>query len=77
MGNNQGKDQVCRAGSMNVKADGKNIQLLGDAMSNNGSNPDNSAQFQAMCRVRKHRRHSKRQLVRQMLRNFVMLPAKP
>ena len=39
----EGKTKFVAPGSMNVKADGKNIQLLGDAMSNNGSNPDNSA----------------------------------
>lgn len=38
----EGKTKFVAPGSMNVKADGKNIQLLGDAMSNNGSNPDNS-----------------------------------
>ena len=27
---------------MNVKAEGKNIQLLGDAMTNNGGSPANS-----------------------------------
>jgi hypothetical protein len=30
-------------GSMDVKAEGKNVQLLGDAMTNNNSNPPNSA----------------------------------
>jgi uncharacterized Zn-binding protein involved in type VI secretion len=39
----EGKTKFVAPGSMNVKAEGKNIQLLGDAMSNNGSNPDNSA----------------------------------
>lgn len=37
-----GKTKFVAPGSMNVKAEGKNIQLLGDAMSNNG-NTDNSA----------------------------------
>lgn len=39
----EGKTKFVAPGSMNVKAEGKNIQLLGDAMSNNGSNPDNAA----------------------------------
>lgn len=39
----EGKTKFVAPGSMNVKAEGKNIQLLGDAMSNNGSNPTNSA----------------------------------
>lgn len=38
----EGKTKFVAPGSMNVKAEGKNIQLLGDAMTNNGSNPDNS-----------------------------------
>lgn len=38
----QGKTAFAAPGSMNVKAEGKNIQLLGDAMTNNGSNPNNS-----------------------------------
>lgn len=33
----QGKTKFVAPGSMNVKAEGKNIQLLGDAMTNNGS----------------------------------------
>jgi uncharacterized Zn-binding protein involved in type VI secretion len=33
----QGKTNFVAPGSMNVKAEGKNIQLLGDAMTNNGS----------------------------------------
>ena len=37
-----GKTKFVAPGSMNVKAEGKNIQLLGDAMTNNG-NQDNSA----------------------------------
>jgi uncharacterized Zn-binding protein involved in type VI secretion len=32
----EGKTQFVAPGSMNVKAEGKNIQLLGDAMTNNG-----------------------------------------
>jgi len=32
----QGKTEFVAPGSMNVKAEGKNIQLLGDAMTNNG-----------------------------------------
>lgn len=32
----QGRTEFVAPGSMNVKAEGKNIQLLGDAMSNNG-----------------------------------------
>lgn len=39
----QGKTKFVAPGSMTVKAEGKNIQLLGDAMTNNGRNPDNSA----------------------------------
>jgi uncharacterized Zn-binding protein involved in type VI secretion len=38
----QGKTKFVAPGSMNVKFEGKNVQLLGDAMSNNGSNPANS-----------------------------------
>lgn len=38
----EGKAKFVAPGSMNVKAEGKNIQLLGDAMTNNGSNPSNS-----------------------------------
>jgi len=38
----EGKTGFAAPGSMNVKAEGKNIQLLGDAMLNNGSNPYNS-----------------------------------
>lgn len=33
----QGKTKFVAPGSMDVKAEGKNIQLLGDAMTNNGS----------------------------------------
>jgi uncharacterized Zn-binding protein involved in type VI secretion len=32
----EGKTEFVAPGSMNVKAEGKNIQLLGDAMTNNG-----------------------------------------
>jgi uncharacterized Zn-binding protein involved in type VI secretion len=39
----EGKTGFAAPGSMNVKAEGKNIQLLGDAMTNNGSNPYNAA----------------------------------
>lgn len=38
-----GKTKFVAPGSMNVKAEGKNIQLLGDAMTNNGGSPANSA----------------------------------
>jgi hypothetical protein len=33
----QGKTKFVAPGSMDVKAEGKNIQLLGDAMTNNGT----------------------------------------
>lgn len=39
----QGKTEWLAPGSMDVKADGKNIQLLGDAMGNNGGSPVNAA----------------------------------
>jgi uncharacterized Zn-binding protein involved in type VI secretion len=39
----QGKTEFVAPGSMTVKAEGKNIQLLGDAMTNNGGSPANSA----------------------------------
>lgn len=39
----QGKTEWTAPGSMDVKAEGKNIQLLGDAMSNNGGSPANAA----------------------------------
>jgi len=39
----EGTTGFAAPGSMNVKAEGENIQLLGDAMMNNGSNPFNSA----------------------------------
>jgi uncharacterized Zn-binding protein involved in type VI secretion len=38
-----GKTKFVAPGSMNVKAEGKNIQLLGDAMTNNGGSPANAA----------------------------------
>lgn len=38
----QGKTEFVAPGSMTVKAEGKNIQLLGDAMTNNGGSPANS-----------------------------------
>lgn len=37
-----GKTKFVAPGSMNVKAEGKNIQLLGDAMTNNGSGGGNA-----------------------------------
>jgi hypothetical protein len=42
---------VCKfvaPGSMNTKAEGKNIQLMGDATTNNNSNPPNSATIAAL-----------------------------
>jgi uncharacterized Zn-binding protein involved in type VI secretion len=39
----QGKTEFVAPGSMNVKAEGKNIQLLGDAMTNNGSSKNTGA----------------------------------
>ena len=39
----QGKTEWVAPGSMDVKAEGKNIQLLGDAMTNNGGSPVNAA----------------------------------
>ncbi|MCI0560592.1 MAG: DUF4150 domain-containing protein, partial [Nitrososphaera sp.] len=39
----QGKTEFVAPGSLNVKAEGKNIQLLGDAMTNNGGSPTNAA----------------------------------
>lgn len=39
----QGKTEFVAPGSMDVKAEGKNIQLLGDAMTNNGGSPANAA----------------------------------
>lgn len=38
----QGKTEWIAPGSMDVKAEGKNIQLLGDAMTNNGGSPANA-----------------------------------
>lgn len=38
----EGKTKFAAPGSMNVKAEGKNIQLLGDAVTNNGGSPANS-----------------------------------
>ena len=39
----EGKTEWLAPGSMDVKAEGKNIQLLGDAMGNNGGSPVNAA----------------------------------
>jgi hypothetical protein len=39
----QGKTEWLAPGSMDVKAEGKNIQLLGDTMGNNGGSPVNAA----------------------------------
>lgn len=39
----QGKTEWLAPGSMDVKAEGKNIQLLGDVMGNNGGSPVNAA----------------------------------
>ena len=39
----QGKTEWLAPGSLDVKAEGKNIQLLGDAMGNNGGSPVNAA----------------------------------
>ena len=41
--NTQGKTEWLAPGSMDVKAEGKNIQLLGDTMGNNGGSPVNAA----------------------------------
>jgi hypothetical protein len=41
--NTQGKTEWMAPGSMDVKAEGKNIQLLGDVMGNNGGSPVNAA----------------------------------
>src|SRR5436853_4661990 len=38
-----GKTEFTAPGSMDVKAEGKNIQLLGDAMTNNGNGPNTGA----------------------------------
>jgi uncharacterized Zn-binding protein involved in type VI secretion len=37
----QGKTEFVAPGSMNVKSEGANVQLLGDAMTNNGGSPAN------------------------------------
>jgi uncharacterized Zn-binding protein involved in type VI secretion len=39
----QGKTEFLAPGSMDVKMEGKNVQLLGDAMGNNGGSPVNAA----------------------------------
>jgi hypothetical protein len=39
----QGKTEFLAPGPMDVKAEGKNIQLLGDAMGDNGGSPVNAA----------------------------------
>jgi uncharacterized Zn-binding protein involved in type VI secretion len=39
----QGKTEFLAPGSMDVKFEGKNVQLLGDAMGNNGGSPVNAA----------------------------------
>jgi uncharacterized Zn-binding protein involved in type VI secretion len=39
----QGKTEWVAPGSMDVKVEGKNVQLLGDAMTNNGGSPPNGA----------------------------------
>lgn len=44
----QGKTEWLAPGSMNVKAEGKNIQLLGDAMGNNGGSPVNAATMKVL-----------------------------
>ncbi|REG30758.1 uncharacterized protein DUF4150 [Archangium gephyra] len=41
-GQTHGKTEWVAPGSMDTKAEGKNIQLLGDAMTNNGGSPANS-----------------------------------
>lgn len=41
--NVHGEAKFTAPGSMNVKAEGKNIHLLGDAMTNNNGNPPNAA----------------------------------
>jgi len=58
-GSTHGKTEFAAPGSMNVKAQGKNVQLLGDAMTNNGNsnqtgtlpgniqNPQSMAQLEA------------------------------
>lgn len=44
----QGKTEWLAPGSMDVKAEGKNIQLLGDAMGNNGGSPVNAAAIKCL-----------------------------
>ena len=44
----QGKTEWLAPGSMDVKAEGKNIQLLGDAMSNNGGSPANASSMKEL-----------------------------
>lgn len=41
--NTHGETKFVAPGSMNVKCEGKNVHLLGDAMTNNNSNPPNSS----------------------------------
>lgn len=41
--NTHGETKFTAPGSMNVKCEGKNVHLLGDAMTNNNGNPPNSA----------------------------------
>lgn len=41
--NTHGDTKFVAPGSMNVKCEGKNVHLLGDAMTNNNSNPPNSS----------------------------------
>jgi uncharacterized Zn-binding protein involved in type VI secretion len=47
----QGKTEWLAPGSMDVKAEGKNIQLLGDAMSNNGGSPANASSMKELQRA--------------------------
>jgi uncharacterized Zn-binding protein involved in type VI secretion len=47
----QGKTEWVAPGSMDVKAEGKNIQLLGDAVTNNGGSPVNAATFKVLQRA--------------------------
>jgi hypothetical protein len=42
-GSTHGKTEFAAPGSMDVKAEGKNIQLLGDAMTNNGNSSNKGA----------------------------------
>ncbi len=44
----QGKTEWLAPGSMDVKAEGKNIQLFGDAMGNNGGSPVNAATIKCL-----------------------------